>query len=237
MSSEENNIHSIDSYIGKQIKKRRQKLNLTLSALAEKIGVSHQMVTKYESGKTRLPVAVLHDIAKALAVEYSYFLDGFEDKNPPKEETKTINRSCSRPLHILLVEDDPGDVFLIEKIIASLPTPVEMYHVHDGEQALDFIKGNRQQYDFPTPDLILLDLNIPKRTGHEVLKAIKSDRTVCHIPVVIMTSSIIRDEMKRVYQNYAAGYICKSFDVNIMTQALTHLAYYWSTVVMLPNRN
>jgi CheY-like chemotaxis protein len=112
-----------------------------------------------------------------------------------------------------------------------------MYHVHDGEQALDFIKGNRQQYDFPTPDLILLDLNIPKRTGHEVLKAIKSDRTVCHIPVVIMTSSIIRDEMKRVYQNYAAGYICKSFDVNIMTQALTHLAYYWSTVVMLPNRN
>jgi CheY-like chemotaxis protein/DNA-binding XRE family transcriptional regulator len=231
--------HSLDLYIGKRIRESRQKQGLTLNDVGEKIGVSHQQIQKYEQGQARLSAIALYQMGRILGVDTHYFFRGFEHFTTKDEVLKgdIIIPDRERALNILLVEDDPADELLTRRALDESSISVKIFALHDGVAVLDFLRRRTTQIDFPRPDIIILDLNIPKRDGHTVLKELKRDRDLCDIPVIILTNSINFQEMMSCYRQHASGYICKSFDFDVFQQSLEHLVLYWARAVALPHRS
>lgn len=227
----------IDHYIGYKLREKRQKLNFTLSDIATRLGISLQQVQKYEQGKSRVPAIFLYKIARILGVTPDYFFEGIENINSSFLKSNTggdISFERPKSINIFLVEDDPSDELLIRNILNTCKYKVKVFSTHDGEKALELLRNRKTISIFPRPDLILLDLNIPKRDGHHVLKEIKRDQDLCDIPVIILTNSISVKEMVSTYRNYAAGYICKSFDLEIFHQNIIKMIEYWADIVILP---
>ncbi|MES2253348.1 MAG: response regulator [Pseudomonadota bacterium] len=229
----------LDHYIGKRLREKRQKLGLTLTDLAEKLGVSHQQIQKYEQAQSRVSAITLYHLGEILGVEPSYFFQGF---SAFKKKTERVAGDVIVPdresvLNILLVEDDAADELLTRRAFDECSVSVNLFTVHDGVVALDFLRNKSTSVDFPRPDIILLDLNIPKRDGATVLREIKRDRDMSDIPVIIMTNSINFQEMILCYKAYASGYICKPFDYDVFQNSIESLASYWAKSVVLPNRS
>jgi CheY-like chemotaxis protein/DNA-binding XRE family transcriptional regulator len=239
MDENNENQKDLDIYIGKRLREKRQKLSLTLTDLAEKLGVSHQQIQKYEQAQSRIAAITLYQLGEILGVEPSYFFQGF---SAFKKKTERLTGDVIVPdrestLNILLVEDDAADELLTRRAFSECSVNVNMFTVHDGVAALDFLRNKCTSVDFPRPDIILLDLNIPKRDGATVLREIKRDRDISDIPVIIMTNSINFQEMISCYKAFAAGYICKPFDFDIFQNSIESLARYWAQSVVLPNRS
>ncbi len=232
-------LHPIDSYIGSKIRTHRKKLSLSQSDLANLLKISHQQIQKYEQGLTRISVSTLYDISRVMGVVPGFFYEGFQlnasHATPPASQD-IISSERPRSLNILLVEDDASDEILARKALESCASDItiSIHTAHDGVEALQFLRNNLSS-SFLMPDIILLDLNIPKKQGIEVLKEIKNDRNMRHIPVIILTHSINAAEMFETYKLYASGYIAKSFDVNRFNKDISNMIEYWLTTVVLPN--
>ena len=231
-------IRELDVYVGKRLREKRQKLGMTLAYVAEKLTVSHQQIQKYEQAQSRISAGMLYHVGQLYGVPSQYFFDGFQSSQQRKSGkvcTDVISHNHDKPLSILLVEDDPTDELLTRRALEGADRKVQIFCVHDGAQAVEFLKYKTMSVDFPRPDIVLLDLNIPKRDGQAVLKEIKRDRDIQDIPVIILTNSISVQEMITVYKNQASGYISKSFDYDIFQKNMVGLVDYWSTIVVLPN--
>jgi len=237
---ESSKANPVDVFVGRKIRERRQKLGWTLSELAEKLNISHQQVQKYEQGNTRVSAGVLYYIARILGTSTNYFFEGYNPErveNLKYSEVDTISFARRSYINVLLIEDDPSDELLTRKALEECQPVAKVYCLHDGEAVLEFLRNQKATNPFPRPDIIFLDLNIPKRDGHFVLKEIKRSRETMDIPVVILTNSISKKEMVSVYQNYASGYICKSFDFATFKRQIISAVDYWSNTVVLPNMN
>ncbi|MGV8947631.1 MAG: response regulator [Lutibacter sp.] len=230
----------LNKHIGKKIKDRRQRFGMTLETLSQKLGVSIHQVTKYESGLNRVPVEALYKLTIIFEVPFNFFFEGF-DYDPEQALQLTIPESISLankcPMNILLIEDDAGDEFIIRKFIEELQCSVNIYSVHDGQSALDILRNNRSNTLFTRPDIVILDLSIPKRDGNTVLQEIKRHPEIKDIPVIIVTNSFRKEEMMNVYKKYASGYICKSGDLDVFRKQIHTLIQYWSFTVVLPRMN
>jgi chemotaxis family two-component system response regulator Rcp1 len=140
----------------------------------------------------------------------------------------------ARPIEILLVEDNAADVRLV---IEGLKSTQMMHHVHtaaDGVQAIDFVRQQGQFELAPLPDLILLDLNLPRMSGHEVLADIKANPRTRRIPVIVLTSSNDRRDVEKVYDLNANSYIQKPTDLDSMFQMLQSVESFWLNWAVLP---
>lgn len=232
-------INPIDEYVGSRVRERRQKLGWTLVDLAEKLGVSHQQIQKYEQGVTRISASILFQLSQIFKTSQDYFFEGYNPVHGLKSLTGgTIDLNTKREINIVLVEDDPADELLARKALEECNFKVNIHALHDGEQAIQFLRREQgRSNSFPRPDLILLDLNIPKRDGHMVLREIRRDRDIQDIPVVILTNSINREEMISVYKNAASGYVCKSFDYETFKHHMRNIINYWGETAILPNMN
>lgn len=225
----------LDSYIGVRLRQQRLKHDLTLAQVAEWLDVSLQQVQKYELGQSRIPATALYKLSQLLSVPPAYFYQDFEKyhsesfPNPEGRLTKA-DFDC---FHICLVEDDPADEMMMREIFESSPVKTKVMRFHDGEVVLDFLKNLGAQHVFRRPDIILLDLNLPKRDGHHVLKEIKRDPQIKDIPVIILTNSVNSADLVKGYQNFASGYLCKSFEYAVFERKLHNLLVYWSETVML----
>ncbi|MCX7338588.1 MAG: response regulator [Alphaproteobacteria bacterium] len=230
-------LKEIDIFVGKRLREKRQKLALTLAQVGEKLGVSHQQIQKYEQAQSRISASILFQIGQFYGVSSHYFFDGFQHQGKKSDSLNlgTISQDAVTVLNILLVEDDPADELLARRALESANIKINIFCVHDGVQALDFLRHGSVSIDFPRPDLVLLDLNIPKRDGHTVLKEIKRDREIQEIPVIILTNSISIQAMVNAYKNSASGFICKSFDYDHFEQSIAGLVNYWGSVVVLPS--
>lgn len=142
-----------------------------------------------------------------------------------------------RPIEILLVEDNPGDVKLTEVALREGKILNEMNVVYDGDEAMDFLCQRGKWADAPRPDLILLDLNLPRKSGHEVLKEIKADENLRHIPIVILTTSHAERDILSTYNNYANCYITKPVDLDQFISVVKTIQDFWLTVVSLPRQH
>lgn len=142
--------------------------------------------------------------------------------------------AVSLTIEILLVEDNPGDVFLTRTALQKARIPNNLHVVPDGEEAIAFMHQKGQYVDEPRPDLILLDLNLPKKNGHEVLKEVKSNQDLKRIPVVILTSSSSENDILSSYDLYANCYICKPFELDQFTEVVEAIENFWLSVVKLP---
>ena len=140
-------------------------------------------------------------------------------------------------INILVVEDNSGDARLIVEALKSTKLKLELYLVKDGVEATDFLYKKGRYADFPYPDLILLDLNLPKKDGREVLSEIKSHDYLKRIPVVIMTTSQAEEDIVKTYNLHANCYITKPIDLNQFIKVVKSIEEFWFTIVKLPPNN
>ena len=138
------------------------------------------------------------------------------------------------PIQVLLVEDNPGDVELTVEALEESKLLINLSVAGDGEQALRFLKRQGEYADAPLPDLILLDLNMPRMDGREVLAQIKQDEKLHRIPVVVLTTSEAEHDILLTYDLHANCYITKPVDFDQFTRVVQAIEGFWFTVVKLP---
>jgi CheY-like chemotaxis protein len=139
-----------------------------------------------------------------------------------------------KPIEILLVEDNPGDARLTREALAMSTIRHQLHHARDGEEAMAFLRREPPFANAPQPDLILLDLNLPRRDGREVLEDVKRDRRLMHIPVVVLTSSQAEEDIMRSYQLHANCFITKPVDLEQLNKVVQGIEQFWFTLVTLP---
>ncbi|MBB5915187.1 two-component system response regulator [Nocardia transvalensis] len=143
---------------------------------------------------------------------------------------------AGRPIDVLLVEDDPGDELMTREAFADNKIGNTLHVARDGEEALDFLYRRGNHADAPSPDLILLDLNIPKYDGRHVLATIKSDADLAHIPVVVLTTSAAEEDILRSYKLHANAYVTKPVDLDQFMAAIKQIDDFFVQVVRLPGQ-
>jgi two-component system response regulator len=146
-----------------------------------------------------------------------------------------MNVDQAVPVQILLVEDSPGDVSLTREALQSARVANELNVVGDGEEALRYLRREGEHVGAKTANLVLLDLNLPKKSGREVLQEIKNDPALQHIPVIVLTTSANEEDIHRSYQLHANAYVTKPVAFGDFLDALIRLEGFWLQVVHLPS--
>ncbi|MEU4153217.1 response regulator [Streptomyces sp. NPDC026659] len=143
---------------------------------------------------------------------------------------------AATPIDVLLVEDDPGDELMTREAFEDNKIGNTLHVVRDGEEALHFLYRQGEHADAPRPDLILLDLNLPKYDGRQVLERIKSDPELSHIPVVVLTTSAAEEDILRSYKLHANAYVTKPVDLDQFIAAVRQIDDFFVQVVRLPRQ-
>ncbi|MFC7761667.1 response regulator [Catellatospora bangladeshensis] len=141
-----------------------------------------------------------------------------------------------RPITVLLVEDDPGDVLMTREAFEEYKMRNTLHVVSDGVEALAYLRREGEFADAVMPDLILLDLNLPRRDGRQVLAEIKNDPELCRIPVVVLTTSQAEEDVLRSYQLHANAYVAKPVDFERFISVVKQIDDFFVSVVRLPSR-
>jgi len=144
------------------------------------------------------------------------------------------NETAVKPIEVLMVEDNPGDARLAIEALKGAKVRNEIHHVIDGIEAMEFLHKEGEYSNAVRPDIILLDLNLPRKDGREVLEEIKTDPDLKRIPVVIMTISQAEEDIIRSYNLYANCYITKPIDLNQFMKVVKSIEDFWLTIVKLP---
>ena len=139
-----------------------------------------------------------------------------------------------KPIEILVVEDNPGDARLVKETLKDVKILNNLGIAKDGQEALDFLHREGDYAEAPHPDLILLDLNLPKKDGREVLREIKADKNLKRIPVVVLTTSKAEEDILRSYDLQANCYITKPVDLDEFIKVIKSIESFWLTIVKLP---
>lgn len=142
--------------------------------------------------------------------------------------------SASRPIEVLLVEDNPGDVRLTKEALREGKVENHIHVVPDGVEALAYLRQEREYADATRPDLILLDLNLPRMDGRDVLREVKGDPNLRNIPIVVLTSSQAEQDIVRAYDLHANCYVTKPVDLDQFITVVQSIESFWFAVVKLP---
>ena len=142
-----------------------------------------------------------------------------------------------KKLKILLVEDSEEDAFLIRETFEDRNFLKVLYHVVNGVEAIKFLNKNDPYKDVETPDLILMDINMPVMDGHQALEKIKSDDSFSHIPILMLTTSSRKEDIINAYKNHTSSYIVKPDNIYELDDIADIIKKYWNNTVKLPSRN
>ena len=140
-----------------------------------------------------------------------------------------------KPIEILMVEDNEGDARLAIEAMKDSKIKNSMHHVRDGDEAMAFLRKEGKYTDAPHPDLVLLDLNLPRKSGQEVLVEMKADAELKRIPVVILTVSSDEEDVFRTYNAHANCFVTKPLDLNQFIKVVKSIEDFWLTIVKLPD--
>jgi CheY-like chemotaxis protein len=154
------------------------------------------------------------------------------NENEPKMQN--TNRPSLRPAHILLAEDDPGDAGLIRRAFRECKISLDLDWVEDGEDALRYLRKEDEFSEAKRPDLMILDLNMPKVDGLSVLTAIRADPDLTDLPVVVLTTSQADHDVALSYKLHANAYVTKPIGLDGLTKIVKSLEHFWFSVVVLP---
>ncbi|GAA0881233.1 response regulator [Algoriphagus jejuensis] len=138
------------------------------------------------------------------------------------------------PIKILLVEDNEGDILLMTEALEECQVPNELIIRRDGFEAIHFLASSANQNPKTLPGLILLDINLPKKNGHEVLENVKNDQNLKHIPIIMLTTSSLESDILRAYQKHANCYLTKPLEVSEFFNITAKIEEFWLTMVRLP---
>jgi two-component system response regulator len=148
-----------------------------------------------------------------------------------------ITKSLQKPIEILLVEDSPADILITREAFQEARLINSIHSVEDGVQAMEFLHRSGSYASAPRPDLILLDLNLPRMNGREVLAQIKADADLKHIPVIILTTSSAHEDILKAYDLHANCYVVKPVGFENFLRAVQSIRNFWFSVVSLPPEN
>jgi two-component system, chemotaxis family, response regulator Rcp1 len=151
------------------------------------------------------------------------------------KEQLPYQKTAIRPVEILLVEDSPSDAELTQEALSDGKVLNNLHHVEDGVEALAFLYRQGTYSSVPRPDLILLDLNLPKKDGYEVLEQIKQDPSLKRIPVIILTTSSAEDDILKTYELNGNCYITKPMNLDQFICVIKLIEVFWLDVVKLPS--
>jgi CheY-like chemotaxis protein len=143
---------------------------------------------------------------------------------------------AAKPIDILLVEDSKGDIGLIEEVFEEAKIKNNLHIAEDGEEAILFLNNQGPFSDAPRPDIILLDLNLPKKDGREVLQEVKGDDNLKNIPIVVLTTSKAEEDILRSYNLHANAYVTKPVDFNQFITVIKTIEDFWLQIVKLPSK-
>jgi CheY-like chemotaxis protein len=143
-------------------------------------------------------------------------------------------RGKNRPIEILLIEDNSGDNKLTTEVFMRAAVPNNIYVVTNGMDAMNFLKQEGGFQESVRPNIIFLDLNIPKKDGREILKEIKADPELKYIPIIVLTTSESEQDIKNTYEHYANAYITKPIDMDEFIKVIKSIEEYWLRTVELP---
>jgi CheY-like chemotaxis protein len=141
-----------------------------------------------------------------------------------------------KPIHILLVEDNEGDILLTREAFENAKIMNTISVVKDGKEAIDFLINEGKYAHVEPPDLLLLDVNLPKKNGHEVLQFVKGNDSLKQIPVIMLTTSSSERDVNLSYKNYANCYITKPVEAEDFINAMSQIEDFWINIVKLPRR-
>ena len=227
---------SIDQHIGHKIKQRRKQLRLSQADLGKILNVSAQQIQRYESGENTIALEKLLRIANSLNVKPDYFYEGIilEEEVGENCSKDIIQRGLSRPMRVLLVEDEATDVILFQQAIEKFGHTVDMHHIAKPDKVMDYLNHHHTKYGKPYPDMLILDINMPRINGIEVLRSVKQS---IHkkLPVIMLTNSIRSKDMTTCYEQQASGFIQKSADLHQYYDDIDRIITYWKDIITLPN--
>lgn len=146
-----------------------------------------------------------------------------------------MTSAAGRAIDILLVEDDPGDELITREAFEHNKLQNRLHVAHDGQEGLDYLYKRGQYADAPRPDLILLDLNLPKYDGRQLLEKVKSDPDLARIPIVVLTTSSAEEDILKSYKLHANAYVTKPVDLDQFMKAVRQIDEFFVQVVRLPN--
>jgi CheY-like chemotaxis protein len=154
----------------------------------------------------------------------------------PQQAVVSARAEDARLVQILLVEDNPADVELTRQALAEGRVANQVHVVGDGEAALEFVRQQGPYRGAPRPDLMLLDLNLPRKDGRAVLVELKSDEDLCTIPVVVLTTSVVDEDILHAYRQHVNSYIRKPVRLDELIRVVCSIDEYWLGIVALPPR-
>jgi CheY-like chemotaxis protein/DNA-binding XRE family transcriptional regulator len=227
---------SFYTYIGQRIRERRKLLKMSQSQLADLIGFSCQQIQKYESGVSQASIGRLLQLSRALNVPVAYFYEGakLDDEIGIAIPDFIVRNDRTRPLRVLLVEDSAADVILFRKALSACPEPLDLHVIPDSEQVMSYLQKHATPSDRGAPDLVMLDISLPKISGLQLLKLIKNNPETVRLPVVILTNSVSSKEMDEAYHGGAAGFIQKRMEMEEYVESIQSAMRYWCRTVALP---
>lgn len=228
---QENN-RLLDQHVGFKIKERRKTLGLTQAELSEILGLSHQQVQRYECGENTISMSRMLEIAHALNCKMEYFYSGLEVAQSigSRINQNIISKNLQRPMRILMVEDNSADELLMQKALAQCDVAAELHVIQNPLQVMEYLA----KMDLKIPDIILLDINLPRLSGLELLKKIKGNTLLRRIPVLVFSNSVRAKDMLDAYENHANGFIQKNSDLHAFYNEIRLILKYWSEAVVLP---
>lgn len=228
----------IFTYIGLHMREKRKKVGFTLKYISSILGISIKQLQEYECATSKISASRLFQIAQILGVSLDYFFTGFDRIKKSEAALSKIHirpdRFCT--LNILLIEDDDSDVYITRRAFQNSAIKTEILVINESKEIFKFLHNEKPNVCFSRPDIILLDLNLPRKDGVIILKSIKEDRRISDIPVVVLSDSLSKDLMVECYKQHASGYICKPLDFNVYSRKIDEMAHYWARAVVLPNR-
>jgi CheY-like chemotaxis protein len=146
-----------------------------------------------------------------------------------------MTESLLNVIDVLLVEDDPGDVLMTREAFEHHRLANQLHVAEDGVEAMKFLRREGEYQDAPRPGLVLLDLNLPRKDGREVLAEIKADEDLCDIPVVVLTTSSAEQDVLRSYKLHANAYVTKPVNFNRFVEVVRQIDQFFVTIVTLPH--
>ncbi len=227
---------TVYAYIGQRIRERRKLLNLSQTELAKLMGFSYQQMQKYETGASHMSAGKLLLFAKILNVPPNYFYEGLnlQESVGTQIAARVIQKKRDKPFQIMLVEDNPADVILFREVLTECEGPIDVHSFHDADSAMEYLYNRVLKLNQPHPDLVVLDLSLPKAGGMGLLKEIKKRPQFAGMPVIVLTNSISMGDMEEVYRLGAAGFIQKAVELKEYMSSMAIVVKYWSKIVALP---
>ncbi len=212
--------------LSKVVKMRRDEAGLSQTELADRAKLHRTYISNIERGTQNISLDILSRIAEALGTTVTDLISNAES---------TARKSIT-PIRILLIEDNPSDVFMFKRCLERNDLPAEVDIFNSGQKASDHIKKLDETGGDDLPEIVFLDLNLPGKSGHEILRELKSSQHLKHIPVIILTTSSNPKDIEKTYNHFVNSYLTKPIDPMEFEESITRVLDYWFGTSAIPQR-